>query len=415
MELSAEGASTAALDSRAAWTVATAALAITTISYGAPLIAVVALKPIAAELGTSRAAPAAAGSFIYIGAAVGGIAAGWLSGRLGVRRIVLFGAVMVALGLLVSAFGGLSHLYLGHGLLMGLLGTSCLLSPLIIYVSLWFDRHRGAAVALISSGQSIAGALWPILFEAGIAQFGWRHAMRLFGLFVLASVSLLAILYLHPPPEPSSAAIGPRQDPKVGAGVVGLPPNVAMAALMVAVFCCCIPMNMPMQHIVAFCGDIGIASQKGAAMLSVLLGSAFIARQFWGWLADRVGGLQTLLWSSLAQAIALLGFLLTQDEALLFTTSSAFGFGLSGLLPAYVLVVREHYPVKDATWRVPTVLFAGFLGMAAGGWGAGALYDYFGFYLPAFGVGILFNLMNMIVLLWLVFRERGATIRAATA
>ena len=86
---------------------------------------------------------------------------------------------------------------------------------------------------------------------------------------------------------------------------------------MIAVFCCCVPMAMPMQHIVAFCGDLGFASQYGAAMLSVLLGSAFLARQFWGWLADRIGGLQTLLWSSLVQATALTGFLLTQDEAAL--------------------------------------------------------------------------------------------------
>ncbi len=399
-------ANAATLDSRTAWVAASAALAILTISYGAPLISVVALKPIAADLGTSRAAPAAAGSFTYIGAAFGGIVAGWLSGWLGVRRIVLFGAVMVALGLFVSALSGLSQLYVGHGLLMGLFGTSCMLSPLITYVSLWFDRRRGAAVALISSGQSVAGALWPILFEAGISQLGWRQTMQLFGLFVLVSVTLLAIVFLHAPPQAASVQAGGRQNPEAGARVVGLSPNLAMVVLMIAVFCCCVPMNMPMQHIVAFCGDVGIASQRGAAMLSVLLGSAFLARQFWGWVADKVGGLQTLLWSSVAQAVALSGFLLTQDEAALFAISSAFGLGLSGLLPAYVIAVREHYPAKEANWRVPTVLFAGFLGMAAGGWGAGAMYDSFGFYLPAFAVGIGFNLLNLIVLLWLVVRQR---------
>src|SRR5215475_1431997 len=327
----------AALDGRAAWTAAGAALAILTISYGAPLISVVALTTIAADLGTSRAAPSGAGALVLIGAAIGGIAAGWLAGRFGIRRIVLFGAGMLAAGLFVSALSGVSQLYLGHGLLMGLFGASCMLSPLITYVSLWFERRRGAAVALVSSGQSVAGALWPLLFEASIGRFGWRHTMQLFGLFGLVAISLLAIVFLHAPPRPSSAT-PVRQAAEPGTKGAGLSPNIAMAGLMAAIFCCCVPMNMPLQHIVAFCGDIGIASQNGAAMLSVLLGSAFIARQFWGWVADKVGGLQTLLWSSLAQAIALLGFLLTQDEALLFTTSSAFGFGLSGLLPAYVIV-----------------------------------------------------------------------------
>ena len=403
----------ATLDSRAAWVVASAALAILTISYGAPLLSAVALKPIAIELGTSRSAPAAAGSFTYIGAAFGGIVAGWLSGRLGIRRIVMFGAVMLAAGLIVSATGRLLHLYIGHGVLMGLFGTSCMFSPLVTYVSRWFDRRRGAAVALISSGQSVSGAVWPALFQVGITDLGWRRTMMLFGLFVIVAIILLAAIFLRVPPEPLSAQAGARRGPKAGASVVGLPPNLAMVFLMIAVFCCCVPMAMPMQHVVAFCGDLGFAPQHGAMMLSVLLGSAFLSRQFWGWLADRTGGLQTLLWSSLAQTVALSGFLVTQNEVALFAISSAFGLGLSGLLPAYVITVREFYPAKEANWRIPTVLFAGFLGMAAGGWGAGALYDHFGYYLPAFGTGIMFNVVNLMVLLALVLRQRGLGLRLA--
>jgi MFS family permease len=408
-------AASATLDSRAAWVVATAALVILSIAYGAPLLAAVALKPIAAEFGTPRAAVAAAPSFAFVGAAFGGIAAGWLTGWLGIRRIVLFGAVMLAAGLVLSASGGLFQLYAGHGVLMGLFGTSCMFSPIMTYVSRWFDRSRGAAVAMISSGQSLAGAFWPIVFQAGITEFGWRRTMLVFGLFVGATIPVLAAIFLRPPPQPLSSKAGGGQDPKAGAPVLGLSPNLAMIILSVAIFCCCVPMAMPSQHIVAFCGDLGFASQIGAAMLSVLLGSAFVARQFWGWVADRIGGLQTLLWSSIAQATALSGFLLTKDEAGLFVVSAAFGLGFSGLLPAYVIAIREYYPVKEANWRVPTIYFAGFLGMAAGGWGAGALYDHFGYYLPAFAVGIGFNIVNLVILLALVFRQRDKRLRAAMA
>ena len=408
-------AASATLDSRAAWVVATAALVILSIAYGAPLLAAVALKPIAAEFGTARAAVAAAPSFAFVGAAFGGIAAGWLTGWLGIRRIVLFGAVMLAAGLVLSASGGLFQLYAGHGVLMGLFGTSCMFSPIMTYVSRWFDRSRGAAVAMISSGQSLAGAFWPIVFQAGITEFGWRRTMLVFGLFVGATIPVLAAIFLRPPPQPLSSKAGGGRDPKAGAPVLGLSPNVAMIILSAAIFCCCVPMAMPSQHIVAFCGDLGFASQIGAAMLSVLLGSAFVARQFWGWVADRIGGLQTLLWSSIAQATALSGFLLTKDEAGLFVVSAAFGLGFSGLLPAYVIAIREYYPVKEANWRVPTIYFAGFLGMAAGGWGAGALYDHFGYYLPAFAVGIGFNIVNLVILLALVFRQRDKRLRAAMA
>jgi MFS family permease len=408
-------AASATLDSRAAWVVATAALVILSIAYGAPLLAAVALKPIAAEFGTARAAVAAAPSFTFVGAAFGGIAAGWLTGWLGIRRIVLFGAAMLAAGLVLSAAGGLFQLYAGHGVLMGLFGTSCMFSPIMTYVSRWFDRSRGAAVAMISSGQSLAGAFWPIVFQAGITEFGWRRTMLVFGLFVGATILVLAAIFLRPPPQPLPSKAGDGRDPKAGAPVLGLSPNLAMIILSVAIFCCCVPMAMPSQHIVAFCGDLGFASQIGAAMLSVLLGSAFVARQFWGWAADRIGGLQTLLWSSIAQATALSGFLLTKDEAALFVVSAAFGLGFSGLLPAYVIAIREYYPVKEANWRVPTIYFAGFLGMAAGGWGAGALYDHFGYYLPAFAVGIGFNIVNLIILLTLVFRRRDKGLRTAMA
>jgi predicted MFS family arabinose efflux permease len=185
--------------------------------------------------------------------------------------------------------------------------------------------------------------------------------------------------------------------------------------LMIAVFSCCVPMAMPMQHVVAYCGDLGFASQYGAAMLSVLLGSAFLARQFWGWLADQLGGVQTLLWSSLVQATALSGFILTHDQTALFAVSAAFGLGLAGLLPAYVIVIREYYSIEEANWRVPTVMFAGLLGMGSGGWGAGLVYDQFGNYQPAFAVGMALNLINLAVVLFLVMRERGLGPRAAPA
>ena len=403
------------LDSRTAWITATAALIILTLCYGAPLVSVVAMKLIAAELGTSRAVPAGAGSIVYIGAAFGGIAAGWLAGRLGVRRVVMFGAAMVSAGLVLSASGGMLELYAGHGVLMGLFGTACMFSPLITYVSRWFERRRGAAVALISSGQAVAGAVWPPLLQLGIDSFGWRWTMVLFAGLVIVAVAALTIIFLQPPPDESAAAVNAADRPQTSGDVLGMSRNRLMVLLMAAVFCCCVPMAVPMHHVPAFCTDLGMTPQYGAAMLSVLLGCAFLARQFWGWVADRIGGLQTLLWASLVQATALAGFLLTKDQSALFAVSAAFGVGLSGLLPAYVIAVREYYPIEEANWRIPTVLFAGLLGMATGGWGAGFLYDAFGDYLPAFAIGMAFNLLNLVVLVLLVLRRHGPGARLAAA
>jgi MFS family permease len=108
------------------------------------------------------------------------------------------------------------------------------------------------------------------------------------------------------------------------------------------------------------------------------------------------------------QAIAMTGFVVTQDEAGLFAVAGAFGIGFSALIPAYVLAIREYFPVHEASWRVPTLLLLSGTGMATGGWLAGVLYDYFGYYAPAFAAGVGFNLLNFAVIGLLVARRAFA-------
>ncbi|MBS0540911.1 MAG: MFS transporter [Proteobacteria bacterium] len=395
------------LDGRTAWIVATATVAILTISYGAPLIAVVSMKTIAAELQTPRSDAAAAGALVYLGAAVGGILAGWLAGKFGIRPIVIFGAVMMGAGLALAGTGGLPELYAGHGILMGFFGSAFMFTPMMTYVSRWFERRRGAAIALISSGQSVAGAIWPSLITISVDHLGWRRTMLFYGILLTISIVALAVLFLHPPPVVPATAHGMTQAGGRSDKVLGLSPNLVMILLSIAILCCCIPMAVPINHVVAYCGDLGYSAQYGAAMLSLLLGSAFLARQFWGWLCDRVGGLQTLVWASLGQMTALLAFTLIQDGTVMFFIAAAFGFGQAGLVPAYVIVVRRHYSVQESNWRMPVVLFGGTLGMAVGGWGAGLIFDWTSSYVPAFAAAVGINAINFAIVFFLLGRDRG--------
>jgi MFS family permease len=180
---------------------------------------------------------------------------------------------------------------------------------------------------------------------------------------------------------------------------------------MCAIFTCCIPMSMPQGHLVAFCTDHGISAAHGAAMVSVLLGAAFFSRQIWGAISDRIGGLYTMLAGSACQAFGMLAFLLTQNEVGLFTVAALFGMGFSGLVPANVLASRELFPVNDAYWRMPTLLLCSGFGMAAGGWIAGVIYDYFGFYAPAFATGLGVNILNFMIVSALALR-RSETVAA---
>lgn len=183
-------------------------------------------------------------------------------------------------------------------------------------------------------------------------------------------------------------------------------PRAIFSVLCIAGFLCCTPMAMPPAHLVALCSDLGITATQGALMLSVLLGSAFVSRLFWGWLSDHAGGLYTILVASICQAAALTGFIFTQDEAGLFAVSAAFGAGFSGIIPAYVVVLCRIFPAGEASWRVPVWFFANICGMALGGWLAGAMYDQLGSYAPAFAVGVAFNMGNIALIGWLAARMR---------
>ena len=399
------------VDSRAAWRIAIAVLVVLSVSFGAPYVVITGLKVVAADLGGERSIPSAASALAWLGTGVGGLAMGLLAERIGTRASVLLGAVMVALGLALSSGGAAWQLYVGHGLLIGFLGNGAINAPLYVYVSRWFELRRGAAVALISSGQYAAGAGWPPLFEKAIATWGWQRTMIAYGVLVVGIVVPLALVMLKPPPlepkrQPSGltaaeAAAERRQ------ATFGLHPNLVFGLLSIASFLCCIPMAMPSAHLIAFCGDLGMAPATGAAMLSLLLVCAFLSRQFWGWVSDRIGGLSTLLICSVAQAAAVLGFLVTQDEAGLFAVAAAFGLGFSGLIPAYLLTARNIFPAHEAAWRMPALLLTGTTGMAAGGWIAGVIYDRLGSYGPAFGAGLAANLVNLVILggLVLVWRR----------
>jgi MFS family permease len=399
------------IETRDSWIVASVALLVMMMAFGAAWIIAVALKDIAGELGGTRSIPALASSLAWLGQGTGGILMGRIADRVGTRWTVLFGALMIGVGLSISTLGSPWALWIGHGLFMGLIGLGGINAPMYIYVSRWFDRRRGSALALISSGSYLAGALWPPVFERAIAGIGWRQTMLCYAIAeIVVIVPLAAIYFRHPPEDFHPAAVLGTGDGR--ARLFGLPRNLVFAMMCGAGVLCCIPMAMPQGHLVAFCTDLGISRSIGALMLSVLLGTAFVSRQIWGAIADRVGGLATVLIGSAWQAASMAGFLLTQNETGLFTVAAAFGLGFSGIIPAYVLTVRELFPASEASWRIPTFLLCSGCGMAAGGWLAGLLYDHYGTYAPAFAAGVVANCLNLLVIGVLVARQR---MRAAYA
>ena len=380
----------------------------------APLVTVVALKPIAEEFGTSRSAPALAVSLTYIGSGMGGIAMGWIAGHVGMRRVAIVCGCMIALALTSALYGGLYQLYASNLLLIGLLGASGMFSPTMAYVTNWFDRRRGSAIALVSAlARYVAGAIvaWSCCCNSALRTWVWRRTMRLYALLIVVTIPPLAAVFYRRAPDlaahrpgagPMSTFVPVRGIPRPCPGDAGRRDFLLLRNDVDSTRAHRGVLQRYRHRSHPWRGDAVVATRRRSGR-----------EQLWGWVADRLGGLRTILFASASMAVAMTGFLLTQNEIGLFSVSAGFGLAFGGLIPGYILAIREIFPAREASWRIPVVLFPGALGMAAGGWMAGLIYDSWGFYAPAFLAGIAFNLGNLVLVGALVPRHRPPRSRLA--
>ena len=195
----------------------------------------------------------------------------------------------------------------------------------------------------------------------------------------------------------------------------GMSPRALQYLLGIAGIGCCVAMSMPQVHIVAYCVGLGYGPAVGAEMLSLMLLGGVVSRVISGLVADRLGGVRTLLVGSILQCLALMFYLPWDGMASLYMISLMFGLAQGGIVPSYALVVREYMPAREAGARVGFVLMMTILGMALGGWMSGWIYDVTGSYHMAFLNGVLWNVVNIAIIGVLLLRSRPRIPRAATA
>jgi MFS family permease len=393
-------------DSPYAWLRLGIAVALSTIGGVGMWSVVVALPAVQQDFAVDRSVASLPFTLTMIGFALGGVALGRFSDRAGLLPSLIGGTTALSLGYIAASFASdIWQFATVYGLLIGI-GCSATFVPLLADVSHWFERRRGIAVAICASGNYIAGTVWPPVVEHFIAAAGWRATHLAIGIFcAVAMLPLALLLRRRPPLHPASGRM--TNAPKLG--TLGLRPSVLQGALAVAGLCCCVAMSMPQVHLVAYCGDLGYGAARGAQMLSLMLGLGVISRVGSGFVADRIGGLATLMFGSLAQMTALSLYLVLNSLLSLYVISALFGLFQGGLVPSYAIVVRECFPAKEAGARVGIVMMASIFGMALGGWLSGAIFDLTGSYEAAFANGVAWNLANALIALWLLMRASRRT------
>lgn len=400
-------ASSPGIDSAYAWMRLGISMLLSTIGGVGMWAVVVVLPAMQAEFGVDRAAASMPYTATMVGFAVGNVAIGRAIDRMGYWIPALIASVALGAGfLLASLTTSVLQFTLVQGVLIGV-GTSAIFGPLIADISHWFNRRRGVAVSAAAAGSYLAGAIWPMVMPYIMQSEGWRFTYAAIGVVCLATmVPLILLLRRGAPRVAISGSPGSRP-----VQPISLSPAALQVLLVVAGLSCCVAMSMPQVHIVAYCMDLGYGVARGADMLSIMMAAGVVSRLASGFLADRIGGVKTLLIGSVLQALSLLLYIPFDGLASLYVVSLVFGLSQGGIVPCYAIIVREYMPAREAGQRVGIVIMATIFGMAIGGWMSGWIYDLTGSYAAAFLNGIAWNLLNIAAMVLLLWKAR----RSATA
>jgi MFS family permease len=364
---------------------------------------VVVLPVVQGEFGATRGAISLAFTLTMLGFGLGGVATGRITDRFGI--VLAMGLSIAILGLAYVAAGLSTTLwqFIAVHFLIGL-GSSATFGPLMAEVSHWFERYRGLAVTIVASGNYVGGTFWPPLVSWGIQSAGWRTTYIAIAIFCAVTMTIvLALLRVQIGAERRRSHDN-APPPRVN---LRLSTNTLTVMLCIASIACCVAMAMPQVHIVAYCGDLGYGVARGAEMLSLMMAFGIVSRIGSGFLADRIGGIRTLLIGSVAQGFALLFYLFFDGLTSLYVISAMFGLFQGGIVPSYAIIVRESMPASEAGTRVGLVIFASVFGMSFGGWVSGVIFDVSGSYAAAFANGLLWNALNITIMVALLLRARS--------
>ncbi|MBO6537953.1 MAG: MFS transporter [Rhizobiaceae bacterium] len=391
-------------DSGYSWARLGISILIATIGNVGMWAVVVVLPAVQAEFGVERGDASIPYTLTMVGFALGNVLFGRYIDRRGIAIPVAVAACANGAGFILAGMAGSIWLFaLAQGVLIGI-GTAINFGPLIADVSHWFWKRRGLAVAAAASGNYLAGAIWPPVMNYFLADVGWRTTYVGIGVFIIATILPLSLLLRHRRPVETVNADGTTSGPPLKQ--TAMSQNTLLALLIVAGIGCCMAMAMPQVHIVAYCADLGYGVARGAEMLAIMLGAGIISRLASGVLADKIGGIPTLLIGSVGQGLSLLLFIPFDGLVSLYVVSLVFGLAQGGIVPSYAIIVREYLPAKVAGERVGIVIMATIAGMAIGGWMSGFIYDLTGSYAAAFINGIGWNVLNIAAILVIVFNTR---------
>jgi len=380
------------------------------VAYGLFFSFPVFFVPLLEEFRWSRSVTAGAFSLSAIVQGLLSPVVGALSDRLGPRRVIVTGAVVLGAScLLASQISALWHLYVVTGVLAAAGVCAVGWVPSGALVAQWFARRRGSMMGLVFSGMGVGVLVMGPLSQWLISAHGWRQAYLILGaaaLLVLVPLTWFGVLPAPPRPVPGAAAGLPRADeprPSGGMGVRAALRTRSFWALFVAYFCTPLAVFSVVTHQVAFAVDHGFPRLFVAGIFGLTGLMSTVGRIGFGIAADRIGrefsatvsyactGLGTL---------ALLALDVSPRVEWLYVYALLFGLGFGARGPIITAIATQLYPGRRFGAIYGLLSVGNGVGGAIAPWFAGLVHDVTGSYRIAFLTATAFCVIGS-VCFWL--------------
>jgi MFS family permease len=386
------------------WIVLGAAFLIIMIGIGTMFSSGVFLIPLQEEFGWSRSEISLASFLNWITFGLFSFLCGMVSDRVGTRRVVIFGGVMLGLGLILSGLTRqLWHLYLTFGLLGGI-GVGAFYVPLSATATRWFASNRGLALAIVSGGNGTGILAIAPFARYLISTYDWATAFMVMGVLSWVIILPAALLVRNSPAEMGYHAYGTEDEldrsPVTSRVVPGSGAMNGREAAQTPIFWlialthffCCAAHSGPIFHMASFAMDMGIPKMAAATVLGLSGFISIAGRVGTGVIADRIGAKTTLTTLLSLQALGILLYLWAGPLWTFLALAVVFGLGYGGVMPLYAILTRQHFGDRVMGTMYGAVFGISSVGMGIGSYLGGLFFDrsgtYAGLYVVSFLLGV---------------------------
>jgi MFS family permease len=382
-----------AMDRGYGWVMVALGALMTCVAVGAMFSLAVFLEPMTRDTGWSRAGISSAMSLNFIAMGVAGFGWGALSDRIGTRKVVLAGSVLLGLGLAVASRATSQTAFLlSYGLIVGVAAGS-FFAPMISAVMSWFERRRSLAVSLVSVGIGVAPLTLSPFAAWLVARTDWRTSQLVIAGLAWALL-IPAALFVRPAPTadaPGAARSGaPLGETRLG--VVDALRSPQFIVLAFTYLLCCATHSGPIFHTISYAIHTGVPAMAAVTVYSVEGFAGLVGRLGLGVLADRYGVKRILIAGLAIQALAAGTFVFAGQLEHFYAIAAVFGFAYGGVMPLYAVLAREYFGQRILGTILGAAAMVSSVGMALGPLGGGWIFDTFGqytwLYVGSFALGL---------------------------